>query len=207
MQRETEDLSVWQLYICPYMCNPPSQPDKQEPVWGFWTEGGHHLLSWVSLFKRFTLPVKQVSLGLCIVILFMSPVFEFRSAFLSSLLRLNQNNYSLFLSPCFYFSGFYLCSLPTNKLHSCLFSVLVVLPFFSYCMLDETCPLASVCLFQVIYRDKRKKQPKPIPNKARADAPTLAHFYHQWLFSNHHGNVRVILYKCMSCSATVFCWF
>lgn len=35
-QRETEDLSsLWQLYVCLYVCNPPSQPDKQEPVHGF----------------------------------------------------------------------------------------------------------------------------------------------------------------------------
>lgn len=37
MQRETEDpSSLWQLYVCLYLCNPPSQPDKQEPVHGFW---------------------------------------------------------------------------------------------------------------------------------------------------------------------------
>lgn len=45
MQRETEDLSsLWQLYVCLYLCNPPSQPDKQELVHGFWKEGDHHFL-------------------------------------------------------------------------------------------------------------------------------------------------------------------
>lgn len=61
-----------------------------------------------------------------------------------------------------------------------VFSVLVVLPFlFSYCMLDETSPIAYICLFQVIYRDERKKHLKPVPNKAKAVAHTLAHFYNQ----------------------------
>lgn len=50
MQRETEaQLSSWQLYVCLYLRNPPSQPDEQKPVNGFWKEGDCHLL-WSEYF-------------------------------------------------------------------------------------------------------------------------------------------------------------
>lgn len=54
MQRETEaQSSLWQLHVCLYSCNPPSQPDKQEPVHGFWKEGDCHL-PWSEYFLLYS---------------------------------------------------------------------------------------------------------------------------------------------------------